>query len=265
MGIRIHKVLGYGLTDFLGFEKDPRINPKFNYNSAEENFDAEKFKKYFKQRYLELKDIREKTKDVYAREYGFEWNHYFRKETYDKYVADGYSQIDHIDAIKTGFYFHNSICYNYFCEESDEPYPICFTTPIYSDWYRYDDIIDYYDNSPDDDVKLLNRPIYPHDGFEYIKDGSRARNIHEIIRHINYLKDEKYVDMSEEELHSILCNNTELNDMCQHCVGVNYSEFWDTVNFMVAPIVYEYLRFTGMFINEQEIRKLKPMIVTYWS
>ena len=59
--------------------------------------------------------------------------------------------------------------------------------------------------------------------------------------------------------------HTELNDMCQHRVGVNYSEFWDTVNFMVAPVVYEYLRFTDMFINEQEIRKLKPMILTYWS
>lgn len=265
MGIRIHKVLGYGLTDFKGFDKDPRINPKFDYTSADDKYNATAFKEYFTQRYLELKDIREKTKNPYAREYGLEWNCYFRNETYDKNIADGYPQRDHIDAAKNGFYFYDSVCYDSFCEESDDPYPICFTTPIYSDWYRYDDIIDYYENSNEDGVKLLNRPIYPHDGFEYIKDGSRAKDIHEILRHINYLKDERYVGIPREKMDEVLCNNTELNDMCQYRVGVNYSEFWDTVNFMVAPIVYEYLRFTGIFINEQEIRKLKPMILTYWN
>jgi len=247
MGIRIHKVIGYGLDDFKGFDKDDRINPDFNYdeyaNQSDNADHMQKFKAHFEKEYLRRKEVRN------GLDYSFEWSYYFDSKT----LGQKPTYNNHIDSVDGSDFFH-------YHGEYEDSNVLLFSCPLFSDWYRYDDIIDYCERTTtnsgsSDEVVEIEGGIYPYSGsYRKIDDGSVSKGI-EVLQHKNYLKESK---PSHDELLA------KMNEFCLAVIGMTYIEFKKTTNTVIPNIIFEYARFCGMFKDDSEIRRLKPLLYTYW-
>jgi len=197
MGTRIRKILGYGLNDFEG-KNDPRILPGGNLDNY--------FKKVYQtpavgaqsyKEYLDSKDIQTKN---------------FAKT--EKYW---------VDPKKHEFGFYDVVKHD---GEFGLPNILIIKPPTMLDWYRHDNVIDYYESeNAEPTVKLLTS-IYPFIGGCWCPE-----TFEEVDKH----------PIWEEE------------------------EFKEGKFVTKVPEFMKYLCDYLQLFNEDVWKQLKPMIYTYWS
>lgn len=230
MGTRIHKMMGYGLTDLV--EGDPRLNwdsPLFRYDldgreHVERYLDwaAERGEFDVARSLLKDKDARQ------ARE--FDVQRCFAWGTKDYGLG------------------------NVFCAR-----PLAWT-----DWYRSDDAIDWQEQtmSPGgqrDDVKVSRHGIYPHISYMDLRDGERIKNsdVHAWHRSRYRLEEEGegpagYLRAALEEL-ARMAGFDGHDDALRHCVP------------HVPDEVRRLAEFAEAFTDPSVALQLRPMVYTWWG
>jgi len=237
MGIRIHKILGYGWTDFKGWDKDPRINPL----NSDMDSTWDDFFKWAKKLHAELTA-------------GKKDDETFR----DDRVFSLILLIKMQDALKK----KTSVLYDsvYYDDEFGDPNVIVFTIP-WNKWNRYDDTLDYYEYYGQyDEMKpktvLLNRPIYPYESWVDV-DG----------RELDHRKKETFLQLKTLEM--FLKNKKDIPKL-RHSVATDlgYRDYEEALK-KVVPIVPQDIFILNQYLriikNDSDVRTLKPMIYTYWS
>jgi hypothetical protein len=236
MGIRIHKRLGYGLTD---------VKAK-NYTILDERFNLQDG--YFKDRDDE---------DTYSIEG-------LTKHLQDAYESDKKKQgcsmlASYVGELKSkrGKEQYTSIC-DYICHDGEFGMPgVVLFSCLYKDWNRYDDIIDYVESGRvmKNKVKLLKFPIYPYE-FGINKDTGEQRfefegNIHP------YYHIRQAVEMGWDKYDW---------DKLKEVTGIgSLEEAKEKIVPGVPEFIVELCKYLKVFKDEKTVYSLKPMVYTYWS
>jgi len=249
MGIRIHKVLGYGLADVkTDPEKDWEItDERFNPNGwfgrymgnddfdEEEHFSREGFLKYIKEKHNAMH------KDDFDRMDYLLLMHELEGRAEGKRHWDIYTSV-----VWDG--------------EFGDPNIMLFVPPCSDDWQRYDDIIDYYDpvnSDPKDGIINslipINRPLWPYESWINTKEMPPKRLNH----------------MQQQSLYT--WRNMDHNKMKDprivlQGIGVETEEELKAYIAPIIPIqVVELLKYLKIFNDERHIYELRPMIYGYWG
>lgn len=256
MGIRIHKVLGYGFK-YCKFDKDPRFND-WVFNAKSEKFYENK-----KDEFLEfLKDKKSK----FSKE-----ERIISNITMDINWIEGTGWFDKEKPVKS-LSLSDFIKYNYFETEGKNPIgPVIFTLPSSKDWNRYDDIIDYVECSIDnkgsfDSVKFYKddagqpAEIYPYVGFVNRNTGKRVRFSQSdrwILTDI-LQKSKKVKNPSLKHIDPDLETNFQKEGI------TNLIEWQRWIVPIIPDLIVNFCEFAKVFKNPLTIYRLKPMIYTYW-
>jgi len=247
MGIRIHKMVGYGLDD-VKYDTDnwKMLDPRFakggyfdlDCYQKEDNFTDAGFDEYLDKA---IKEDPEEFSDLSIAQHS-------RKEHREKNGGE-YS------------YKHTiSSCVVYDAEFGMENVMV-FTPPVFgTDWQRYDDIIDYYepthrekDGGINNGITLLNRPIWPFESYVDCRTMPPTRL--DNLKHSLYLDFKNIEDLTQKHLNFIL---KELN-----------VESVEEMQEYIRPIVPEelvvLLKYLNVFADDKHIHELKPMLYWYWS
>lgn len=252
MGIRIRKILGYGWDDFEGFDKDPRI--KDNWKDKNYNHNSFTYKGFLEYCEKRLGEIREKYPKEEDRMFIDEYFSLLWISRGFKNNESSYKELDD-DAIH-----YDSISYD---EEFGYDNVIVFTIPWQKDWYRYDDIIDYYQwhkKSIGPHVKVINRPIYPYDFYINSKTGNRVK--FEYRDTYSFLND---LIKKEKDEKRKLDLKLGLEKVCKEA-GFDGTE--DASKHFVPGIAEDVrliIDYFQIFKNPLVVHTLKPMIYTYWA
>lgn len=240
MGIRIHKILGYGLTDVVADEEnwdlrnDPRFDPDGWLFSHDENeFHHEGFTTHIKEKI----------------------------ETTDEDDHDRFSlrMLLHTlnETKKQDFYCGDGVIHDM---EYGDSNVIIFVPPGHGDWQRYDSILDYYDpTNLDEDggiansVININRPLWPYESYVNIKTMPPKRLTgcrFELYTSMRSLGIEKYLDPEKAFAE----------------LGVDNEEEFNKFIVPIIPIeLIELIKYLKIFKNEEDIYQLRPMIYGYWG
>ena len=240
MGIRIHKLLGYGLSDVVAEEYDIQ-DSRFNLEDGYFAYDAyEQEEKFTYANFIQhLKKVMEEDKQRKGISMLSFEIHDFETEKKKKNIYD--------------LIHHNG--------EFGLPNVVLFQTGA-KDWSRYDNIIDYMEDTHNVDsienkVTIFDRPIYPYEswtnlktGLTYFeKDGKRLQPF-ELLRAVNWMIEEKQ-DINIEYLKSFGFDSIE--DVKKNVVP------------MVPEMIVELCKYLKVFKDDATILQLKPMIYTYWG
>lgn len=228
MGIRIHKILGYGID--VKLDQYTLIDDRFNVDAL----DWERLESLSKEDYIEfLKKKQEELDDKDTDKYAIAIDMHFL-----------YKQ-DKFDATK-------SIVCNF---EYGLNY-ISIVPPTQVDrWYRYDDVIDYYESSnidgPINNIKYIEGGIYP---FNYsCMRKSTGKNLDPkepndyLISRIKYLNHENLLDI---------------------IIKLGFSSVEEFDNEIVPAIPIEvrlFCEFIDLFKDNKTINELRPSLYTYWG
>jgi len=242
MGIRIKKVLGYGIANLQCDEDgeiiDERINP---------DWEEERFGKTFKG-YLEFARAEQERR---PRAYG------------DLHISG--------DGDKC-FRVPRPELYNFVTFDSEFGLPnVLVLTPITGkEWIRYDDQIDYYeervhgywDLTPHFDV--IDTPLYPYDNYINNETGEYPED--PMVREWIYMFRNSVIELTKTGSMSNK-QHAHHHDMMQKALEelgceLHWTEKW---NATIPEQIQDYCRYTQMFQNDKSIWKLLPMIYTYWS
>ena len=242
MGIRINKVLGYGLTnvktkgEYNEILDDSRINPHgffaMRAEDKEENFSDEGFDAYLDAHAEDPDDVMNDLSVL---------RHLRERERLDK--PHNY---------RTGI-FHRLI----YDSEFGMPNVMVFQPPVFgSEWSRYDDMIDYYDPQQQADnggcgmgYTMIDRALYPFESFcdhrhnpptvlkgndwhWYIDAKNSPRMVEYALKELGFA--------TEEEMHA-------------------------QINPMIPNELIALLRYCKVFTKDEYIYQLRPMIYWYWS
>ena len=230
MGIRIHKVLGYGLDDV--------------------KYDKEKWK---------IDDHRINTKAAFIG--GDD-----KEDDYSKYTSEGY--IEWLKENATGK-FHFDIALNlksrqdqihdciHYDPEYGESNVLVFRPLSCPDWSRYDDSIDYAQSAYlseqvcGNSVGLINEGLYPWIG-EYMDKRTGETLDKKIMWWIRSKND------NADDIHHL--------DALAECFGFkDHKEALENVRPTIPEPIIDLCRYLNIFNDEKYIRQLRPMIYTYWS
>ena len=221
MGIRVHKVLGYGIQNYDSTKYKIKLNDSELTYVNFETYLSEKIKG------LSIETVINEDSKFYYYTLLSELKDYRKTVSYENL---------YYDFVKSGGE----------CDDPDQLPTIVFTLP-WNNWSRYDDTIDYYDNEFIDNVKLLNRPIFPYDTYIDIRTNKSVNNDYILIkRHIEDKKLPMEKLLSELKLSSI-------------------EEF----DKYIIPKIHPSIIITAKFLNiidcDDDLNCLRPMIYTYWS
>jgi hypothetical protein len=226
MGIRVHKMMGYGLTDLV--ESDPRINwdsPLFKYELyKDEHVDA----------YLELA----KDRDAISLDAMM-----VRQQRAGKLPGAGRYEVQS--------------CFEWGTVDGGLKNVLCVRPLTMSDWYRYDDAIDYAEQtyfSEDeqrDDIKVSHYALYPFDSYMDSRTGDRIKSdIYAWLRARNS---------------KVLKNISALDELARHG---GFASHVDALTHCVAYVPEELralCEFTEVFTDPATILALRPMLYTWWA
>lgn len=235
MGRRIHKVLGYGLTDVQarnGWITDPRINS----GSPLLNPDAEPGQDYASY----LKSVSQKEADEADLE----------RALLPPDPADG--DLD-------------GLCTWQSERERGLPEVLVVRPAGFSQWYRYDDVIDYQEYalrhgwSAKDRVEHIEGGIYPFEGlYMDSRTGEKfQRNLHcSLLRYRSWvLRELAEGDGRTEALNAL-------------AAGLGYRDHAESEQCIV-PWVPDGVRLVcawgQLFTSPEVCFQLKPMLYTYWA
>lgn len=237
MGIRIHKAIGYGLTDVVAdqdswsLKNDSRFNPNGYPFGDGEKFDLAGFRDYIEER-IESMD-------------GEDIDH-SKLILLKRRIESG--------ECKEPYY---SVIYDM---EFGEDNVMLFIPPSSTkSWTRYDDIIDYYDpvNQATDggcgsSVIKINRPLWPWDSYINIKNMPPVRLIGTQLQ--------KYITIQNLGFENIKQPDKMLND-----IGVKSKEELDTYIVPIIPLeLVELIKYLKIFTDDKYIYQLRPLIYGYW-
>ena len=226
MGIRIHKILGFGLNDVAVNEATSSINDKrlnFENDPWYNSIDVRAFYQWW------VDNEEDKHNKFYA-------------EMYLKNLEEG-----HIDTSVERFGFYE--------DEGGLSNVLVFIAPsVANEWFRYDDAIDYYEARPDLEptVQIINRTIFPWDTYWDITtippkklDGTQFQTF---VSYTQSLEDEnfKIANMFAEML-------------IEERINI------DKVRPSIPPEIVALVKYIKIFKEDKYIYEMKPMIYTYWS
>lgn len=240
MGIRIHKKIGYGLDD-VQYQDIKIVDQRFNLEDGYFAFDCEDQEEIFSgSKFFEHLEKRveneQKEKNISMLLFDF------------CYLKDlNLKEFDFFDYITydSEFGLKNVILFQTFSE----------------DWTRYDNIIDYVEeteNRQKNNYKILKRPIYPYEnwinlktGLDYLEvDGKRLRLV-ELLRAVNYFEEFVDIEVDEEYLKTFGFDSIE--------------DVKNNIKPAVPEIIKEYCKWLKIFKDEKIVDTLKPMVYNYWS
>jgi len=235
MGLRIHKVLGYGLTD-VKTDGCEITDSRFNKNSILINAYAVltycDYLDFLKQKQQEIDDYELKVERSQVKAFIKKAQ---RCDSMNKY-------------------------FTYDCGEGC-PSVIVITPCYHEDWIHYDDPIDYAEEvgrgtGPENRWKVLNG-IFPYLSYFNRKTGERfpvdgKQLIDNAIRNMDsgygtYKENQEYLDT--------LCRSYGLKDSTEY----------GFVAPIVPPPVRYMAEFAQVFNKPETINELKPLLYTYWS
>lgn len=238
MGIRVHKVLGYGLTDVECENyriSDARFNPASKFLDDERwEMKPDEYLDWLKARTEE----REKASDFDA----FNIDVYLLKEGTEKrdrlYMSD--------------VFIHQ--------REYGLPSVVLLKPLSFEDWRRYDDAIDYVEETylrPDEErqinwVKELPHGIYPYSGI-YMdrRTGERLKDPLETLWRRRYFSP-NVTDETREDI-----------AMAMGCA--TFEEADKTFGPLVPVEIRDLVEWGELFTDDTVWRQLRPMLYTYWS
>lgn len=250
MGIRIHKILGYGLTDVKtdpenGLEiTDERFNPRGWFGgymgdddfNEEEHFSREGFLKYIEEKHDAM------DKDDFDR-----MDYFLLKQDLEERHAEGRKYWD----------VYTSVVWD---GEFGEPNIMLFVPPGSDDWQRYDNIIDYYDpvnSDPKDGIISslipIDRPLWPYESWINIREMPPKR-----LNHMQQQSLYTWRNIDRKRL-------TE-PEILLRAIGVETEEELKTCIAPIIPTsVVELIKYLKIFNDERHIYELRPMIYGYWG
>jgi hypothetical protein len=225
MGIRIHKVLGYGVPNLK------EVNDLIDFKKFRAFLDEEK----------ELKDYLQFTKknedEIVALARG-EWPSRVSDESLKSSVlfdldCQRADAKDQKDPYKNGWgsvYAH----YDFNNPDGYKKSTAMVVTPAisYKDWRRYDDIIDYMEsdnNGSNQYVRVFDGGIFPYSGHHV-----RISPEGELPSHVSYYHD------------------------IQECDRPLYRPY-------VPTVIISMLLWPGAFKVKELLQHIRPMVMTYWS
>ena len=233
MGIRIHKALGYGLTDV--------------------QFDAKKYK---------LTDPRFNTSSILTDPF----NEKYSKENYKKFLLTKDSEDWQVKFEKAAVREKETCppedCFIYGTEYLSGNVFCCIPISDCKRWRRFDDHIDYYESSNklENSVKILEDSIYPYIDYWDCRTGNRLDTSYSCaIRRIANAAKENKIDISQVTSHS---------EDAGILPKLGYKTLQEAIEFTkpAIPKCLEFLiEFSDVFVSKETIWQLKPMIYTYWS
>lgn len=236
MGIRIHRILGFGLTDVKS--KGTRIaDPRFDMESAalrheyEDQFSRKNFIKFLKSEQKQLSE---------------------HNRLFLNLALDQIGKNKRFDPLR--------------CLVHDGEYGLrrVFVSVIPSSFdshYRYDDMLDYYmderKSGPCNHVKLLHGNIYPYCAYIDSRTGEQVPDelAFPFIRLVNDVdkKDRRYSDAAGE-----MC------DLFRKRLDENFDPFHHLAPEKPIDLIC-LLKFCKVFVEDATIWSLRPMVYTYWG
>ncbi len=241
MGIRIKKVLGYGLVDVKTEEfdiVDERFNPKWTKNEWVAEPEGKTIGEYFEFSRAAA-ESRTHRLDL----------HLFKDITFREKVPE---------------------LYHFLTWEPEFGLPnVLVLTPITgTDWVRNDDMIDYYEekvrgyHGVEPHVQVLDRPLYPYESYIDKETGEYANsNVQEWIRTFHNSVVELKNPKLGKKMYGVHRNLIELALEEVGC-SLHWSEKW---NVKIPEQIQDFCKYVEMFRDERTIFTLVPMIYTYWS
>jgi hypothetical protein len=231
MGIRVHKILGYGLTDVLCGDFKI-IDPRFTDRLQNDDFSELTFGSFIE--FLEGK------KELDGPDSEAAWTYItvqslFRDckkpkwDTYDSFFHDPEYGLKNVFVVVPA-------------EES-------------SRWYRHDDMIDYIEESSmESRVKLIDRSLYPYESYMDARTGERVRNGSQIISTMRYL----------EQLEGLEGVEQSMSYAKEH--GFSCKEDLFKILVPYVPHSVRYLcEWAGIFKDPKTALELRPMVYVYWA
>lgn len=256
MGIRIHKVLGYGLTNLQTDKKngwkitDPRINPNgimgIDYEERDERYGRQAFYKWLREKYEACGD------DYSGDKLHLSWD---------------MVEADHNHANSSKRCGNPSDCFIHYGEYG---LPNVLTAVPYtcrwSDWYRFDNMIDYMEEgrgARGNRVVVYDDGLYPWIGQYWdVRTGEMKKG--EVAcayrRLVNAEKDEKKSRKKNKE------DFTSGKLALAQVMGFEtLAECEENLQVMVPRCLQLMCEFCEVFTEPAMVRELRPMLYVYWS
>jgi hypothetical protein len=245
MGIRIHKILGYALTDVQAdTDKWEITDPRFNkdgylFDPEEVKFSVDGFKAYLTRKILASKEDDE------------------NDERFDlKLILRGLEKNpdDMFSRPIRGLYD----CINYDMEFGDPKVLVVVPPSCTKEWSRYDDAIDYYDpvnQSADGGIEPsvihLDRPLWPWDTLISTKT-MPPKPLNHFQSQAYYLWKNGHI-VTDEDLYAEKIGFETIEEMKRYVMPI------------IPLEVVELLKYLKIFNDEKTIYELRPVIYGYWG
>ncbi len=246
MGIRIHKMIGYGIDDVKYDSSECKITDRrfskngfmcMDWEKREETFTDEVFDQYLDEEISKnedgfgLKILRNTRRDILKNSKNGKYS--YKDSIFDNMVHDAEFGMENV---------------------------ILFTPPYFGkSWKRYDDIIDYYepthheaDGGIGTGITLLNRSIWPFESYVDCRTMPPKR--------LNKMQWQLFVDSRNSEKYGEKMAEWLVEEM-------NFKSVAE-MKQMIRPIIPEelvvLLKYLNVFEKEEYIHQLKPMLYWYW-
>lgn len=232
MGIRIHKVIGYGLTDVKtrGYKiADGRINRKSMLLSDEESrFDALDYFEWVKKK----NEIRKDNEDYVSLNLDGMW-------LSPAEAQQEYSKVRNYHLCHWGseYMMKNVLCLIPLSEHKN--------------WFRFDDIMDYIESDGENQVKILKNGIYPYEGLMDARNGQLLKS--------SELNMWRFMHRNKGDY------TLELDIISQQLGFADYAEANANIVPNVPAPIRDLVEYSRLFTNPDTIYQLRPMIYEYWS
>jgi len=251
MGIRIHKVMGYGLVDVKHNDDDCIVDDRFNPKSFLIDYNQENI--YSAKKYLSwLQKRHEKTAvDINS------------QKTDDNTTVDWFREFDltwEIGNVEKSEFWKPDDNFTY-ASEFGLP-NVVTVTPLCSlkQWQRYDDDIDYVEetlklhedeNFEANHVTLCDSPIYPYTSWMDKRTGK-------------ILKDYSF---EYNRLRLVKCLGKQVNLLpAAKAMGFDsVEECEENMRCAIPGSIRLLCEFCEIFVDEKTINELVPMIYVYWG
>lgn len=245
MGIRVRKFLGYGLTG-VECQEDPRINwdsPLVSY----EDRDSISIERY--QEFLKRREAEDTAADPQGRN--------FRNESaFIRWSLNAGKTFDLSDTV------------TYDDGESDDGAKVLVIRPLTdTDWYRFDETIDWMEEShlryPDQDGNGFDRvdvfpraTIYPYQFWMDRRDGRRLGGM--IFEWIRASRFTSTTATTSDLLIKVL------DEFAKDVGFKSHEEAWANVVPGVPEAVRDVVEFGHLFTDSRTTLELRPMLYTFW-
>lgn len=232
MGIRVKKILGYALLD---------VKTK-DYSFADDRF-TEEFSKgswrdYSKDNFIHF--LQEK----------YDPSNEFSEEKLLAYFLGRYDE----ESSNAPWDVNKFVHYDF---EYGSKKTVIFLEPNSCDWYRSDDIIDYYQENcqPKIKIKKLNG-IFPYCGiYTNLKSGQRIA------------KDngKTLVDIIQMYINTKITPPDVIEELIKKLGFKDFEEYKENIVPYVSDSIRLFCEFLNVFKDPKTINYLKPVLYTYWS